>query len=147
MSLLQAIPRFTRRAVRRPEAVRFGAFAWLAAPTVALALATLGFEQTLRTIERLPQSRPRRAGALGLDEAVAAVAWAFRLHIGLRGQCLERALVQYALHRLDGVPAQLVIGVRREHDRGVNAHAWVEVPGAAPRGEYEPLLTRQVVSR
>jgi hypothetical protein len=146
--IMRALHRFV---VARPEARRFAARAWLGAPLVQAALATAGFGRTLRAITWLSEgegeggasTRPgrRRPQPVGPEEGAALVAAAFRLQIGQTGQtgqtgqgtCLPRALVQYALHLRDGVPARLVVGVRRPDDgRALAAHAWVE---AAPEGE------------
>ncbi len=115
-----------------------GAFllrAWLAAPWVELALSGAGLETTLRWVER---GAPGRGLGLGLAEGERAVALAFRAHPWFRGRCLSRALVQYWLHRRDGTPARFVIGVRRQEGE-LDAHAWVEAPGAS-EGAYAPIL-------
>lgn len=54
----------------------------------------------------------------------------------LPGLCLARAVVQQTLHRMDGVPSHLAIGVRRttEHS-GLDAHAWVEAVANGDRRE------------
>ena len=45
-------------------------------------------------------------------------------------RCLPRAVVLWALLRRQGVDAEIKLGVRRG-DRGVEAHAWVELDGVA----------------
>lgn len=126
--ILRAFHRFV---VARPEARRFAARAWLGAPLVQASLATAGFRRTLRLITWFGRgSAPRRP--VGPEEGASLVAGAFRLQLG-KGACLPQALLQYALHRRDGVPVRLVVGVRRPDDgRPLSAHAWVE---AEPRGE------------
>lgn len=129
---------FHRFVVARPEARRFAARAWLGAPLVQAALATAGFRRTLRLITwlggaSLPGKRRRQpVDSVEPEEGAALVAAAFRFQ-PVAGACLPRALVQYALHLRDGVPARLVVGVRRpDKGRKLAAHAWVE---ALPRGE------------
>ena len=140
ISILPAVRRFARRAIRRSEPIRFGALAWLAAPAVEVALATIGLERTLRVVEGLPRGHAGLSQATRVGEGEGLVAIAFRLHVALRGHCLPRALVQYALHRLDGTPARFVVGVRRGQDAPIDAHAWVEAPDQPPPSGFQPLL-------
>ena len=62
----------------------------------------------------------------------------------LRGRCLPRAVVQHLLHRLDGTPSRLVIGVRtgsaEAEASGLDAHAWVAEPGSPIDGEHAAIL-------
>ena len=141
--------------VARPEARRFAVRAWLGAPLVQAALATAGFDRTMRAITWLgAPARPARPGRrrpapVGPEEGAALVAAAFRWQLG-QGACLPQALVQYALHLRDGVPARLVVGVRRPADGpSLAAHAWVEaavegdrpsVGGTARPAPFTPLF-------
>lgn len=114
--------------------------AWAAIPVVEASLRALGTRRTLGWIERVPVRRGRDGTSVILGERLVAAA--YRAH-PLPGGCLPRSLVQYLLHRRDGTPARFVIGVRRP-DRagkggpndpgapGIEAHAWVEGPAAAP---------------
>ena len=131
--IMRALHRFV---VARPEARRFAAKAWLGAPLVQASLATAGFRRTLRLITWISGGsaplRRRRRRPVGPEEGASLVRGAFRFQLG-KGACLPQALLQYGLHLCDGVPVQLVVGVRRPEDgQALAAHAWVE---AAPRGE------------
>ncbi|MEJ7734712.1 MAG: lasso peptide biosynthesis B2 protein [Polyangiaceae bacterium] len=136
------------RAMRRlsqlsPEARRFLARAWVTVPVIELSLAVAGVQGTLRWIETIPAAATS-ARATSIEEGGWLVRAACRRH-PLAGQCLSQALLQYLLHRRDGVPARLVIGVKREASR-LDAHAWVESPertAATSGSEFAPLLTRQ----
>jgi hypothetical protein len=168
MSLSFPLHAARRFVASRPEARGFAARAWLAAPVVRASLAVLGFESTLRWVEAVSERPPTggrtaHAGHAGgsaprppvsVTEGSALVRGAFRVHAALglglgrdRGDCLPQSVVQYLLHRRDGVPARLVVGVKRL-DRGaaIAAHAWVE---AGPKGtgdaEFEPLFTTETV--
>ncbi len=128
------------------ETARFGAMAWTLAPVVEVSLGTLGLQRTIGWLERLTARERSGSSSVSLEVGERVVGRAFRAHVGLRGLCLERALVQWAVHRLDGTPARFVIGVRdgASHmgEEGVQAHAWVEHdddPAAAP----EPRTTGQ----
>lgn len=121
----------------------FTARAMLLAPLVEGSLAWRGLDATLDGLERLSRNAHRREAAEGAA-AELAVARAFRLQPWLPGRCLPRALVRYALHRRDGVPARLVIGVRRPGEQALDAHAWVEPPSPKEAAGYEPILTREV---
>lgn len=81
---------------------------------------------------------PRAEGCL--RAVLSAVDRAASLH-PCRPQCLERALASQRLLRSMGVPAVLVLGVRRRGG-GVEAHAWVEVESRSldARGDgFTPL--------
>lgn len=113
------------------HAVRFGAVAWALAPMVEASLGAVGLKRTIGWLERLTARGGRGPEAVDLDLGERVVRRAFRAHIGLRGLCLERALVQWAAHRLEGTPARFVIGLRdgarHTGEDGVQAHAWVEL--------------------
>jgi hypothetical protein len=136
------------RAMRRfrelsPEGRGFLARAWLTVPVIELSLAVAGVRGTLRWIEGVPAGGAR--AATGVEEGGWLVRAACRRH-PLAGACLSQALLQYLLHRRDGVPARLVIGVKREA-AGLDAHAWVESPQAADGSsagveEFAPILSR-----
>jgi hypothetical protein len=108
----------------------FMARAWLCAPLVELALAGLGLEAMVKGITRVPRLRPPWRKPVSIEAGERATARAYRFHPWFRGACLSRSLAQLLGHRLDGVPACLVIGVKRPLDHGVplEAHAWVERP-------------------
>ncbi len=135
-------------AASRSEQRRFAATAWLAAPLVELSLAAWGLERTLRWIEAVPRASRARPRSLGPDEARRLVDGIYRYHL-LRGACLSRSLLQYALHRRDGTAARLVVGVRRAVSNSsgqgsLEAHAWVEGPSAQrERAGYAALLSRE----
>jgi hypothetical protein len=120
------------RACSREQRARiaFAARAWVLAIPVEASLASVGLATTLRWIEAIPQ-RARAAAAVGVEDGERLVARAYRFNF-VRGRCLPRSLVQYLVHRRDGVDARFVVGVRRPEDdvRGLEAHAWVEAPGA-----------------
>lgn len=136
------------RAMRRfrelsPEGRAFVARAWLAVPVIELSLAVAGVRGTLAWIERVPEAASAPAPTT-VDDGGRLVRAACRRH-PLAGACLSQALLQYLLHRRDGVPARLVIGVKRER-ADLDAHAWVEAPSAAtdaaPAQPFAPILVR-----
>jgi len=145
LPLLQAARRF---AALRPEERRFAARAWLAAPVVRASLAVIGLKATLRWVEaaRPAVMRGNAEAPVGVATGGALVGSAFRAHVGgvAGGQCLPRSVVQYLLHGRDGVPARLVVGVKRS-DQGtaIEAHAWVEAQvsgrGRVAEDGFEPL--------
>jgi hypothetical protein len=99
--------------------------AWIGAPLIEALLAFRGMSATLARLERLPLGvgSPDRIGA---REGADLVAAAYRWHL-VRGACLPRALLQYALHRVDGVDAELHVGVARPSGApALAAHAWVQ---------------------
>lgn len=131
------------------EERRFTARAWLAAPVVELSLAALGLRRTLAWVEALPARRRRTSAFVEVGAGERLVRGAYAVHF-VRGKCLPRSIVQYALHRRDGAAARLVIGVRRGRASGdpdadvagLSAHAWVEAAGGPPRhaDDFAPIL-------
>jgi len=47
--------------------------------------------------------------------------------IGIRSSCLKRAMALSALLRSEGIPAEIVLGVRSD-ESGFRSHAWLRVP-------------------
>ena len=130
-----------RLAFSAGEARRFTARAWLVAPAVQASLALAGLARTLRWIEAIPPRRRARAHRVGVEAGERHVGDAYRAHF-VGGACLSRSLTQYLLHRRDGEPVRVVVGVRRA-SRALAAHAWVEHREAAPRTEsgFQRLFT------
>ncbi|HZO16395.1 MAG TPA: lasso peptide biosynthesis B2 protein [Polyangiaceae bacterium] len=141
MSTAKLLRAYRRLRASRPREIAFAARAWVLAVPVEASLAAFGLARTLRWIREIPAG-PRRRGAVSVDEGQLLVARAYQLHL-LRGQCLPRSLVQYLLHRREGVAARFVVGVRRAD--GLDAHAWVEAEGSTNAdGRYAPLLVTEL---
>jgi hypothetical protein len=134
----------------RPEAIRFAARAWLGAPLVRASLSLVGLRSTLRWVEASSRQARRRAHArgVGVEEGRALVRGAFRAQGA--GGCLPQSLVQYLLHRRDGLPVRLVVGVKRPGPgSGIDAHAWVEAAEAGARPDdpsFVPLFASSPVT-
>ena len=79
-------------------------------------------------LERALDTLGRALPAQRVD-ARAAARWVDRLLSRLPGpwrfNCLRRATVLYHLLRSSGEPVELCIGVRRESDGSLHAHAWL----------------------
>ncbi len=87
----------------------------------------------------------RAAQPVAVSEGGALVGGVFRAHV-VGGTCLPRSVVQYLVHRRDGVPARLVVGVRRQ-DEGpaIEAHAWVEAgEGGTGDHRFAPLFATEM---
>src|SRR5262249_10530870 len=132
---------------QRSEARRFAARAWLGAPLIRASLSAAGLKRTLRLIEGLPGPRRPRRSPVDPTEGRALVEGAFRHHF-IGGACLPQALLQLALHRRDGVPARLVVGISRPGDgRALDAHAWVEADCPTGGAEQSPPFAPIFVHR
>lgn len=111
----------------------FFARACAAIPAVEASLRVLGYQRTLAWIERVPRRSRGPRVSVGLGERLVRRAYFAR---STEGTCLPRSLVQYMLHLRDGVPARLVIGVRRPSNEtagpSIEAHAWVEGAPSTP---------------
>ena len=146
----------------------FAARAWLVAPSVELALRTAGIKPTLDWLDRLPrraeheaapaghevtpaghEAAPAERGrAVSVEDGTRLVRWACKLQPLARNACLTRSLVQYALHRRDGMPARFVMGVRNAAEQGqpleLDAHAWVqELTEHSAEPSFRELLRRE----
>jgi hypothetical protein len=125
----------------------------MGAPLVEVSLHLAGLSATLGLIEKLPSpgaSSPReRTAAVRIADGGRLIDAVYNWHV-VRGACLPRALLQYALHRMDGVPAELRVGVVHPGDAAdLAAHAWVDEPGAEPSSEnapFSPVLVRRSVA-
>lgn len=92
-----------------------------------------------------PASVPGDAASVSGD--AASVAWAVRAAAGRlpwQSTCLVQALAGALLLRRRGMPATLVLGVARDPQRGVTAHAWLRcgehvLTGAHPPGSFQEL--------
>jgi hypothetical protein len=122
------------------EARLFAVRACLAAPAVRASLAFAGLRPTLRWIEAFPPAARRRAPPVGVIEGERLTRGVLRHLVG--GECLPQSLLQYLLHRRDGLPVRLVVGVRRRSDAAsdIDAHAWVEDAREPP--STEPSFAR-----
>jgi len=119
--------------------------AWLGAPLLRASLAFAGLEATLRWVESLPAARGREAARrVGVEEGERLIRGVFRRHF-VGGECLPQSLLQYLLHRRDGLPVRFVVGVRRAGDGdAIAAHAWVE-DGAPRAGAVAPTFASILV--
>lgn len=137
-SLLHRIGQFW---ALRPEAKRFAVAAWLGAPWVELALATLGLRRTLALAERVGPERASESAwqKISVEEGERLVRAAYSAHF-VRGRCLPQSVLQYALHRLDGAPVRFVIGIRREPQTRLDAHAWIESEGETRNAGFGSIL-------
>ncbi|HEV2388546.1 MAG TPA: lasso peptide biosynthesis B2 protein [Candidatus Acidoferrales bacterium] len=97
-------------------------------PLVRVGLKALGLKRVAALLQSSPPPPPLGNPSDRLGEARRAarlVAIAAR-YAG--GACLAQALVSVWLLERRGIPADLRIGVRKS-DRGLEAHAWVELLG------------------
>lgn len=82
-------------------------------------------ERSLDALGRLLPTAPvdHLAAAIWVDALLG------RLPPPWRFTCLRRATVLYHLLRAAGAPVTLCIGVRRESDASLHAHAWLLIDG------------------
>ena len=98
---------------------------WCMLALVDVALKAAGFHRFYRLVERCPTlgSQPEHRRAEVARRTCTAVDRA-RTYYFKRAWCLQRAAASVCLLRLRGIPAELVIGVRKIP---FYAHAWTEV--------------------
>lgn len=94
---------------------------------MGLVIRLCGFSQLCRLVKRWPTRN--KGPKLGMEKEISSVCLAIETATTLTlsiAYCLRRAAATTCLLRCRGVPAQLVIGVRR---LPFSAHSWVEVNG------------------
>jgi hypothetical protein len=106
---------------------------------------TLGFWRLYRAIGWVPTSRrrsrkPAAVSAANVCDAIDAAA----VHYFHRVLCLQSAAAAVCLLRFYGIPAALVIGVRR---LPFEAHAWVEVEGQVVLNDRSGLSRYHTIAR
>lgn len=119
--------------------------AWCMLALVDVMLKLAGFDRFYRMIARWPTVGS--AGAPGEDRinATRAAIHRARTYYFKRAWCLQSAAAAVCCLRLDGVRAELVIGVRK---MPFFAHAWVEVGGAVVLNEESDMRTAyRVIAR
>ena len=86
----------------------------------------------MATLVRLAQVSPRRHTTGRLQPRVEAyLARRGRFPFRPPANCLERSLGAYRLLCRGGAKPELVVGVKRSPERGVEGHVWVTVGGRA----------------
>ena len=113
--------------------------------SVRIALWVVPYRTVRARIDRL--SRPRRSGPPPTPRLADRIGWAVRNAARLvpASTCLIQALAASLMLRRAGLPAELHIGVAREGETGLRAHAWVDVDGRAIVGDHD--LARLVALR
>jgi hypothetical protein len=103
--------------------------AWV---TLAVTHAQLAWTSPAAVVPRHDGHEDERAPNVDLT-AHRRLAWlvdaAARNHV-VEMTCLRRALTVQRMLRRRGIASQVVIGVRRDADKPLDAHAWVELGGA-----------------
>ncbi len=99
--------------------------AWLALLAVDLGVRLGSFE----AVQRFIDAHPKRGGANSPERLQLFVRRAARHHLW-KMACLPQALALRWLLAREGMPAMVVIGVRKDAG-ALEAHAWVELDGLA----------------
>ena len=102
--------------------------AWFLLLTVRLGLWLLPFRHQRRIWQRLAAAAPGGAPAAGEADRIA---WAVSLagRYVPRATCLTQALTVQTLLKREGIAAHLRLGVAKDDDGRVTAHAWLEQDG------------------
>lgn len=131
---------------RTPEERRAVTRAGLLIVALQAALKVLPFQKVMDGVNWVSRLHPSEGSGhvvhsqFDRDLAVWAVEAAGRRLLS-RNPCLPRALAVLILFRRGGEPAELRLGVAREADGLVEAHAWIESAGQVVIGGDVPLET------
>lgn len=118
-----------------PFPVKAGAVleAWCVMHAAGLTLRVLGLGRWLRWLSAVSRTTVNaETAAQSVRVSVAAVRWVERRSVFrwvARRNCLPRSVTLSWLLARRGVASDLRIGVRRDVQAGLAAHAWVEVAG------------------
>ena len=116
----------------RERAQFLGLMASLAAVHGSLALA--GYVRTRRWVESISAGGTKRTATVEDLQTARRLARLAQI-AGRRGPvqatCLRQALVLHGWLRRRGLKPEIIIGVRRDGDAPLDAHAWVELEGAS----------------
>ena len=129
-----------------PEERRAVTRAGLLIAALQTALKVLPFQRVMEGVYRVARPSPSAGASPGghshfdRDLAVWAVEAAGRRLLS-RNPCLPKALAVLILFRRGGEPAELRLGVNREADGPVQAHAWIESEGQVVIGGDVPIET------
>jgi len=129
---------------RAPEERRAVTRAGLLIAAIQTALTVLPFRQVMRGVYRLarprsaPESTATESAQFNRELAVWAVEAAGRRLLS-RNPCLPKALAVLILFRRAGEDAELHLGVARDADGPVRAHAWIESRGIVVIGGDVPI--------
>jgi hypothetical protein len=119
--------------------------AWLLLAVIHVAVALGGFPRLYRLMARWPTRRSaRRDTSRQVADTCAAMVHARSFYFK-HTWCLHSAAATVGLLRMRGLPAELVIGVRR---MPFLAHAWVESDGRVVMNDRTNLLVHyRVITR
>ena len=129
---------------RTPEERRAVTRAGLLIAALQMALAVLPFRRVMGGVYRVARPRsplgpgPGEPSQFDRDLAVWAVEAAGRRLLS-RNPCLPKALAVLILFRRAGEDAEFHLGVTRETDSPVRAHAWIESEGHVVIGGDVPI--------
>ena len=101
---------------------------------VHASLALVGYVRTRRWVERISAGGAGRAAVaddLHAARRLAQLAQIAGRRGAVRASCLRQALVLHGWLRRRGLNPEIVIGVRRDGVAPLDAHAWIELDGAA----------------
>lgn len=103
--------------------------ALLLMPTLSLTLRIIGLQRLMKILSRT--TRENQIMPYAPDYAYRAANMT-NLAAGqrpLQATCLQRSVVLWWLLRRKGIDSQIVLGIRKENARQLQAHAWVEYQG------------------
>ena len=116
--------------------------AYVALGQVDLSLRRLGFRRLIEQVGTGEVIASDRVTDGDVQRARVYARWievASRHHV-IQAHCLHRSLALHQWLRLEHLPSQLRIGVRRE-GTGISAHAWVELGGEVVN-DQAPVVAR-----
>lgn len=108
----------------------------LLVPAVRLILWLLPFQSSIRMLEKRVPGRGGRAGDDPLPDRIVWAVEAAARYVP-RATCLTQALAAQTLLNREGFPAELRIGVAKDGNGRLQAHAWLEKDGKILMGDCQ----------
>jgi hypothetical protein len=96
-------------------------------PLVALGLRFWGFKALMRSLKL--DNKAQAGQALARAEAIATLVAKSAANLPFHSSCLVRALSSARILQNHGFHADLLIGLRKEENTSITAHAWLEIAG------------------
>jgi len=135
-----------RRPARTPADIVLAARMAAVAAWVPVLMRVTSLPRAMTVLD--PGLGPRAAGATVLERHLRVAEGLFRdARRRLGSNCMRRSLVLFRFLRRAGFGAEIVFGIKRGGDKGLDGHAWIELDGEPILEDGDPRAEFSVVFR